>query len=452
LENDPLTWTIVTPPAHGALSGTAPNLTYTPAANYSGSDSFTYHARDASLDSNVATVTIAVNPVNDAPVAVNDAYSTNEDTLLTVNVPGVLANDSDPDTGTTLTAALVSGPGHAATFALNANGSFSYTPAARYNGTDSFTYRASDGSLASGTATVTITITPVNDPPVAVNDAYSTNEDTLLTVNVPGVLANDTDPDTGTTLTAALVSGPGHAATFALNANGSFSYAPAANYNGTDSFTYRASDGSLTSGIATVTITITPVNDSPVAANDTYSTNQNVPLTISAPGVLTNDVDPDGGTTLTALLIGTPVNGTVTLNANGSFTYTPNANFAGTGSFTYYASDGSLNSNIATVTITVQAPVNQPPSVSAGPDKPIVLPNAVSLEGTAGDDGLPNPPGVLTTTWSKVSGPGTVTFANPNSPATTATFSKAGSYTLRLTANDSALASSDDVVVSVRKK
>src|SRR5205814_671089 len=136
---------------------------------------------------------------------------------------------------------------------LNTNGSFSYVPAANYNGTDSFTYKASDGSLESGEATVTITISPVNDAPVAANDdTYTTPEDTTLTVSAPGVLANDSDID-GDTLSAVLVNNPTHGS-LTLNTNGSFSYVPAANYNGTDSFTYKASDGSLEAGEATVAV------------------------------------------------------------------------------------------------------------------------------------------------------------------------------------------------------
>ena len=144
---------------------------------------------------------------NHPPVAVNDSYSTNEDTTLSVTAPGVLANDTDVD-GNPLTAVLVAGPSHG-TLTLNANGSFTYVPAANYNGPDSFTYRANDGTANSNTATVSITVNPVNDPPVAVNDGYSVNQDTILSVPASGVLANDTDTD-GDPLTAVQVSGPSH--------------------------------------------------------------------------------------------------------------------------------------------------------------------------------------------------------------------------------------------------
>src|SRR5439155_628171 len=150
-----------------------------------------YKANDGQADSAIATVNISIGGTNDAPVAVNDSYTTAEDTTLTVAAPGVLANDTDVD-GDTLSAVLVSQPTHGS-LTLNANGSFTYTPMANYNGTHFLTYKANDGQTDSGIATVTITIAAVNDAPVAVNDSYSTAEDTTLNVAGPGVLANDSD-------------------------------------------------------------------------------------------------------------------------------------------------------------------------------------------------------------------------------------------------------------------
>src|SRR5204862_88028 len=143
-------------------------------------------------------VTITVTPVNDAPVAANDdSYTTPEDTQLTVSAPGVLANDSDVDSDP-LSTILVTGPSHG-TLTLNSDGSLVYLPALNFNGIDSFTYKASDGQAQSAVATVTITVTPVNDAPVAANDdSYTTPEDTQLTVIAPGVLANDSDVDADT--------------------------------------------------------------------------------------------------------------------------------------------------------------------------------------------------------------------------------------------------------------
>src|SRR5205814_630466 len=174
---------------------------------------------------------------------------------------------------------------------LNTNGSFSYVPAANYNGTDSFSYKASDGSLESGEATVTITITPVNDAPLAsADDTYTTPEDTTLAVGAPGVLANDSDRAEESRV-GEVENSPTHGSR-TLNTKASFSYVQAANDIVTDSFSYKASDGSLESGEATVTITITPVNDAPLAsADDTYTTPEDTTLAVGAPGVLANDSD-----------------------------------------------------------------------------------------------------------------------------------------------------------------
>src|SRR5213075_1486996 len=178
--------------------------------------------------------------------------------------------------GDALNAILVSQPTHGV-LTLNTNGGFTYLPATNYLGSDSFTYQANDGALNSGIATVSITITGVNDPPVAVNDSYTTPEDTQLTVIAAGVLANDSDAD-GDALSAILVSQPTHGV-LTLNTNGGFTYLPATNYLGNDSFTYRANDGALNSGIATVSITVTGVNDPPVAVNDSYTTPEDTQLT-----------------------------------------------------------------------------------------------------------------------------------------------------------------------------
>src|SRR5204862_275435 len=199
-------------------------------------------------------------------VAANDdSYTTPEDTQLTVSAPGVLANDSDVD-GDPLSTILVTGPSHG-TLTLNSDGSFAYMPALNFNGIDTFTYKASDGQAQSGIATATITVTPVNDAPVAANDDnYTTPERKNVAEGAPVVLANDSDVD-GAPLNMILVPGPSHG-TLTLNSDGSFTYMPALNFNGVDTFTYKASDGQAQSGIATATITVTPVNDAPVAAND----------------------------------------------------------------------------------------------------------------------------------------------------------------------------------------
>jgi large repetitive protein len=367
-DGDPLTAVLVSGPANAA------NFTFNADGSFSyehdGSetltDSFTYKANDGSADSNVATVTITITPVNDAPVANNDGpYNVNEGGTINFAAPGVLANDTDVD-GPALTAVLVSGPANASAFALNADGSWSYTHDGSETITDSFTYQAFDGTALSNVATVSITITPVNDAPVAVNDGpYAVAEGGTFTLPAPGVLANDTDAENDS-LTAILVSGPANAANFTFNADGSFTYEHDGGETTSDSFTYKANDGSADSNVATVTISITGVNDAPVANDDgPYAVNEGGSFTLPAPGVLANDTDVDGPS-MSAVLVSGPANASFfVLNADGSFTYTHNGSETTSDSFTYQVSDGIALSNVATVSITINA-VNDNPT--ANPD------------------------------------------------------------------------------------
>jgi len=202
------------------------------------------------------------------------------------------------------------------------------------------------------------TLQLLDDAPVAVADAYATNEDVALVVDsVSSVLSNDLAP-AGDAPTATLVTAAAHGIV-TLNADGSFTYIPAPNFNGQDSFVYRA-DNSAGSSQATVTITVNAINDAPVAAADSYATDQNTALVAAAPGVLGNDSDVDGDT-LTASLVTGPTHGILTFQANGSFTYTPVPGFTGQDNFIYQASDGALLSDPTTVTITVRLP-NQAPN------------------------------------------------------------------------------------------
>jgi VCBS repeat-containing protein len=313
---------------------------YLPNLGFSGNDTFTYRARSGSDVSNVATVTVTVagSGGNQRPQAVDDSYETPEETELIVSPIGVLANDTDPE-GATLTAVLADNVNEGV-LALSADGSFRYTPRAGFVGTDTFRYRARDGIASSAPpATVTIAVTSVNDAPVALPDGYATDEDQTLNVDASGgVLGNDTDEENDG-LTAVLVAGVS-SGTLTLSADGSFSYAPAADFSGTDTFTYQADDGAARSSPATVTITINAVNDAPTAQPDSYTTAEDSPLNVGGSGVLGNDGDPEGDA-LTAQLVSGVTNGTLQLNANGTFGYTPPANFNGTTSFTYRARDAS---------------------------------------------------------------------------------------------------------------
>ncbi len=268
---------------------------------------------------------------------------------------GVLLNDKDPENDP-MTAILVTPPTHGS-LTLQSNGAFTYTPVTGYLGQDSFTYKASDGALESAPATVTFTVANVaNTKPTAVSDTYAATEDTTLTVPAAtGVLFNDTDPDNDV-LTAILVTNVTHG-TLALSADGSFVYTPVANYNGVDTFTYKCQDSALNFSAtnATVTINIAAMNDAPVGVADSYTADPTLTLTVVAPGVLGNDTDIDSASaTLAATLVSPPSAGTLTLNANGSFTYVPGP--TGTFTFSYLVHDATaVAAAPTTVTILVKA-------------------------------------------------------------------------------------------------
>ena len=183
-------------------------------------------------------------PVNRPPVALNQSVTALEDTATAITLMAFDQNDDQ------VTFTVVDGPTRGTLSGIAPT--LVYQPAANFNGTDSFTIRASDGQATSEPATVSITVQAVNDPPVAAGESFILQGGQTLTVAAPGVLGNDTDVD-GAALTAQLVTGPAKG-TLALNANGSLTYTPAAGYSGPDSFAYRASDGQAASSSATVSL------------------------------------------------------------------------------------------------------------------------------------------------------------------------------------------------------
>jgi len=335
------TYAKLTGPAFGSLVFNANgSWTYTPNANYSGPDSFTFQASDGQLQSNVATVTLDVTPVNDAPVAQPDSKSTPEDTPVSGQVSSTDVDGPAPIYTKATNPAFGS-------VVFNANGSYTYTPNANYSGPDSFTFYASDGQAQSNVATVSLVVTPVNDAPVAQPDSKTTPEDTPVSGQV-----SSTDIDGGAP-SYTKVAGPAFGSAV-LNPDGSYTYTPNPNYNGPDSFTFYASDGQAQSNVATVSIVVTPVNDAPFAQPDSKVTPEDTPVS----GQVTV-IDVDGGPPAFTL-VAQPVFGSVVLNPNGTYTYTPNANYVGADSFTYSAFDGLAVSNVATASIQV-TPVNDAP-------------------------------------------------------------------------------------------
>ncbi|MDF6016896.1 Ig-like domain-containing protein, partial [Vibrio harveyi] len=342
-ENDQLTITNASVPAEqGTVAIVDGKLVFTPAENFNGDATISYTISDGQLTDD-ATVAVTVNPVNDAPVAVNDAVSTDEDTAVTIDV---LANDSDPENDTlTITAASV--PAEQGTVAI-VDGKLVFTPAENFNGDATISYTISDGQL-SDDATVAVTVNPVNDAPVAVNDTVSTDEDTAVTIDV---LANDSDPENDTlTITAASV--PAEQGTVAI-VDGKLVFTPAENFNGDATISYTISDGQLTDD-ATVAVTVNPVNDAPVAVDDTVTTDEDTAVTID---VLANDSDPENDQ-LTITNASVPAEqGTVAI-VDGKLVFTPAENFNGDATISYTISDGQLTDD-ATVAVTVN-PVNDAP-------------------------------------------------------------------------------------------
>lgn len=348
---EPLTASVLAQPARGAVvmqpDGT---FVYTPNANLFGIDTFTYRAWDGSDYSPPGTVTITVTAVEDAPVAVNDLYYAQPGaTLVVTTANGVRANDYDVD-GQAITVSLFSAV-TTGTLSLTSTGSVVYTPPAGFRGVATFGYRVNDGDEFSNVATGTIV---VNSRPVATPGAYQTNEDTTLNVGAAGgVLQGDTDAENDP-LTAVLMTPPAHG-TISLAADGSFAYTPALNYSGPDSFTYAANDGGQNSTAATISLTINAVNDAPLAAADVYDVEVDFPLAVLAvEGLLANDTDVDSAALTAALVPGSgPLFGTLSLSADGSFTYTPNPGYIGPDSFAYTASDSLVSSATTTVSLNV---------------------------------------------------------------------------------------------------
>jgi VCBS repeat-containing protein len=376
-------------------------LVFTPAADFNGQVSFTYVMNDTDGSGNDSTglVTVTVNAVNDAPTSAPNYAIFDEDTTLVVPTSqSVLNNDGDVD-GDTLTAVLVSGP-KKGTLTFNTDGSFTYVPDPDVYGQDVFKYQAQDPSGALSPArTVTLFITATPDKPVATEKTYTLREDTTLWVAADkGLLVGATDADGDLTFKARRVTGAAHG-TVSVMPDGRFSYAPAANFYGTDSFTYQVVDSTgRLSDPQTVTLNVTAVNDRPNSVGEQYTTRAGAWLVVPASaGVLANDTDADGNA-LRAMRASLPTHGKAWVNADGSFSYSPNAGFVGTDSFEYWAIDDANVANSfsprTTVTITV-ASVNQAPVVvaqtyNATEDTDLVV-NAANglLKGTSDPEGNP---------------------------------------------------------------
>jgi len=419
--------------SHGSVTIVGGQAHYSPAADFNGSDSFTYVVSDGHGGTASGNVNITVNPVNDNPVAVDDSATTDEDTPVTVNV---IANDTDVD-GDSRTLQSVGTASHGSVTIVG--GQAQYSPAADFNGSDSFTYVVSDGHGGTATGNVSVTINPVNDNPVAVNDSATTDEDTPVNIDV---VANDTDVD-GDTRTLQSVGTASHGSVTIVG--GQAHYSPNANFNGSDSFTYVVSDGHGGTATGTVNVTINPVNDNPVAVDDSAATDEDTPVRVNVVG---NDTDVDGDTR-TLQSVGTASHGSVAI-VSGQAQYSPATNFNGSDSFTYVVSDGHGGTATGNVNITVN-PVNDAPVLSGVPaTASVVYGTNLTFQASASDVDLP----AQTLTFS-LSGQPAGASINPSTGVfswTPTAVQADANYTFSVRVSDGQATTSSSITVTVQLK
>jgi RHS repeat-associated protein len=514
-DGDSLAYLVIHSPVHGTLDGVAPNLTYIPATNYSGPDSFEFRVNDGLVDSVVATVTITVRPVNDVPMAQGQSLTTLEDTAVALSPTG-----SDVD-GDSLEYFVVTQPAHGVLSGAAPN--FIYQPATNFNGLDSITFFVRDSVTNSSVATVFITVIPVNDPPTAdagpdltLTQSQFQGANMLLNPGNEAALFGGNITNwvevVGTAWTRALTNAagfppslegatyfyPGGAASAELRQDVSCAayaaqidggvqafqfkgyvrvkdevrpdaaqiiveYRDATNQTvlaqvffppSTESAGWRLCYDARTAPVGTrwIRVRLLGVRNLSDSLCDTYfdvlSLNASVTSLATLSGQASDDGTPTNAmlTTAWSQIAGPGQSHIVSSNALNSSVVLPSPGVYG---FQIAADDGELTA-ADTMQITVQPPAgNQPPLVLAGADRFITLPtNSVVLSGTVTDDGLPTN-GVLRVSWAKVSGEGEVVFENPNARTTTAYFDRAGTYMLRLSADDGALVAGDELVVNV---
>ncbi|MEO5368044.1 MAG: tandem-95 repeat protein [Magnetococcus sp. WYHC-3] len=402
---------------------------YSPAADATGTDSFTFMARDARSNSTPATVNVTITAVNDVPVAHPGQLNVTEDNM----VSGYLsARDADGDA---LTYSIVSAGNGTVSLVDASTGAYTYTPAANATGMDQFTFRVSDGQAGSNIAAMNVSITAVNDVPVASGGSLEVAEDSVAS----GFLS--ASDDDGDALTYSIVSTGSGQVNITDSSTGAYTYIPAANVTGTDSFTFRARDARASSNPATVNVTITASNDAPIA----NSANLNVTEDTPASGYLSaRDAD---GDTLTYRIVSTG-SGTVSLvdSATGAYTYTPRPNSFGTDNFTFQVNDGTVDSGLATVTVSI-ATVNDLPVADAGANLSVDEGAAIVLDGSASSDAEGN---ITSYRW-EVTGNTTALPLPAAGPTPTVSLTipavmAASILTFRLTVTDSANATANDTM------
>jgi hypothetical protein len=412
-------------PAGASIDPSTGVFTWTPTEEQDGTYTFDVVVTDDGSPplSDSETITITVNEVNDNPVAIDDIITIDEDTSGT----DVLANDYDVD-GDSLTITSVTTPRNGAVV-VNEDQTITYTPNTNYNGLDSFDYEISDGKGGTDTATVTVTINPVNDVPLADDQSITTDEDTPVDITLT---ASDVDGDS---LSFSVVSGPAFGTLSGAAPN--LMYTPNANFNGVDSFTFKANDGSLDSSIVTVSITVNGVNDAPAGNGDTATSEEDAPVVID---VLANDSDVDSDA-LAISISSAPSHGTALVSPDNTIAYTPSIDYNGPDSLEYKLSDGFFDIFV-TVDITVN-PVNDPPVLSTIGSQTVDEENLLTFTAVGTDvdaDML---------TFSLSGEPAGASITSAGIFTWTPTESQDGSYTFDVVVSDGTLSDSETVPVIV---
>lgn len=410
-DGNPLTFVITTQPAHGVLLGAGANRTYQATTDYFGSDSFQFKVNDGLLDSEIATITIDVAPIDDAPVADEQSVSLDEDSTVALHLTG-----HDPE-GLPVTFMLPSLPTQGEL--VDADGVpitaltvdaidpdfLRYVPAGDFNGDDLFTFAVSDRVNSSSPATVRLTVRPVNDAPVVEAQSVEMDEDTPISITLH---ATDVDSDDMAALTYTITSMPAQGTLNPTAEANVFVYVPAENATEPVSFSFAASDGKATSDSATVSISITPVNDRPIALASQQTAVPGVAILVAWSGF---DVD---GDVLDVKVVEVPVHGVLS-GSGADLTYTADEGYRGTDRLTFVVTDGIEFSDPAVIEFTVVGAL-PPPPLDAGGERSVSL--GVSARSHAGtvvvnndewtlsDTGFANAPGAANfarnlATWFK---------------------------------------------------
>lgn len=345
---------------HGtAVKNANGTVTFTPDADYTGLASFTYSVVDSSgvVSANTATVTLNVKPTNSALVAKDRSFTIAQGTRHTFTAKDLVDNADGALPAEILSVNSVGAATHG-TVVRNADGTVTFTPDANYTGQATFIFRIKDaiGAVSTNVATVTLTITP--SVPTAVDDRVNVVKNQPKTMTAAQLLANDTAPESGRPLTVSWVGGATHG-TVVRNANGTITFTPDADYTGQASFTYRVADanGTVSTNTATVILTVKSVNNALVAVADNARIRQGTRYTFKADDLVSNDIGANPGDVLSVNSVGGATHGTVVRNADGTVTFTPDANYTGQASFYYRVKDstGAVSENVAKVTMKITA-------------------------------------------------------------------------------------------------